>query len=306
MLTLTTETTQNLAAFEEAGITVPRFDRASAQRATAANPAWIHFGGGNLFRCLHASLQQQLLNVGESDVGIVVVDTYDDELIETIYQGRDNLSLTVVMKANGDTVKELIASITESHYLAESNPVATKRVRAIFANPSLQLATVTITEKGYNLKSPDGELSTLVLADIKAGPDHARHTMSHLASLLLERYRAGATPIAMVSTDNFSHNGEKLRDAILVIARAWKDRGFVDDGFLGYLTDPAKVAFPWSMIDRITPSPSASVAGELEAAGFGDTEILVTAKHTRTAPFVNTATLALTSPFFQVASAPGP
>ncbi|MEB0002938.1 mannitol dehydrogenase family protein [Cryobacterium sp. RTC2.1] len=285
---LTTETMQNLAAFESAGITVPHFDRAAVTRATTANPAWIHFGGGNLFRCLHASLQQRLLNAGESETGIVVVDTYDDELIETIYQGRDNLSLTVVMKANGDIEKELIASITESQYLAESNPAGTARVRAIFANPSLQLATVTITEKGYNLKGPDGELSGLVLGDIEAGPDHARHTMAHLASLLLERHRAGATPIAMVSTDNFSHNGEKLRDAILVVARAWKDRGFVDDGYLGYLTDPAKVAFPWSMIDRITPGPSASVAGELQAAGFGDTEILVTQKHTTTAPFVNT------------------
>ncbi|MEB0015192.1 hypothetical protein QN416_26705, partial [Glaciimonas sp. Cout2] len=80
--------------------------------------------------------------------------------------------------------------ITESQYLAESNPAGTARVRAIFANPSLQLATVTITEKGYNLKGPDGELSGLMLGDIEAGPDHARHTMAHLASLLLERYRA--------------------------------------------------------------------------------------------------------------------
>ncbi|MEB0014941.1 mannitol dehydrogenase family protein, partial [Glaciimonas sp. Cout2] len=38
----------------------------------------------------------------------------------------------------------------------------------------------------------------------------------------------------------------------------------------------------------ITPGPSASVAGELQAAVFGDTEILVTQKHTTTAPFVNT------------------
>jgi fructuronate reductase len=288
MLKLNTETMRNLPAFTAAGITVPKFDRDKVVLATTANPTWIHFGGGNLSRCLHASLQQQLLNAGDSDVGIIVVDTYDDELIEKIYQGRDNLSLTAVMKARGDIEKELIASITESHYLAESNPMAIKRVREIFANPSLQLATVTITEKGYNLKNPDGELSTLVLRDIVEGPDHARHSISHLASLLFERYCAGAAPIAMVSTDNFSHNGDKLRDAILVIARGWKDRGFADNAFLDYLTDPAKVSFPWSMIDRITPSPSASVARELQAAGFGDTEILVTQKHTTTAPFVNT------------------
>lgn len=288
MLYLTETNLADLAAFETADIAVPRFDRTAVAARTAANPTWIHFGAGNLFRGYHAALQQDLLNQGLADVGIVVVDTWDDEVINTIFHERDNLSLKVVMKANGDIERELIASVTESHYLAEANPEAGERVRAIFANPSLQLVTITITEKGYNLKNSAGTLSDQVLHDIDAGPAHASHAMSHLAGLLLWRYEHGGHPIAMVSTDNFSHNGEKLSAAILEIATQWESRGFVPAGFIAYLGDRARVSFPWSMIDRITPSPSSAVADELCAAGFGDTEILKTVKHSTTAPFVNT------------------
>jgi len=288
MLYLNSHTLADPAALQSAGIIAPQFDRTAVAERTADNPTWIHFGAGNLFRCFHAALQQDLLNKGLADTGIVVVDTWDDEVITTIFRDRDNLSLKVVMKANGDIEQELIASVTESHYLAEENPAAGQRVRAIFANPSLQLVTVTITEKGYNLEAPGGDLSALVLKDIADGPAHARHAMSHLAALLLERYQHGAQPIAMVSTDNFSHNGEKLSAAILLIASRWRAGGFVDDGFIAYLRDRSRVSFPWSMIDRITPSPSAAVAAELRAAGFGDTDILKTPKNSTTAPFVNT------------------
>jgi fructuronate reductase len=288
MLHLNTHTLADPAALHAAGIVPPRFDRIAVTERTTANPTWLHFGAGNLFRCFHAALAQDLLNAGRSDTGIIVVDTWDDEVIDTIFHERDNLSLTVVMKANGQIEQELIASVTESHYLAAENPAAGQRVRTIFANTSLQLVTVTITEKGYNLKNPDGDLSALVLGDIAAGPGSARHAMSHLTALLLHRFENGAHPIAMVSTDNFSHNGDTLAAAILLIAEGWRDLGFVTDGFMAYLQDRSRVSFPWSMIDRITPSPSAAVAAELEATGFGDTGILSTPKHSTTAPFVNT------------------
>jgi fructuronate reductase len=52
-----------------------------------------------------------------------------------------------------------------------------------------------------------------------------------------------------------------------------------------YVND--QVAFPWSMIDKITPRPSEKVAAILNADGFEDTQITETAKHTFVAPFVN-------------------
>ncbi|MBA1393415.1 mannitol dehydrogenase family protein, partial [Lactobacillus sp. XV13L] len=95
-------------------------------------------------------------------------------------------------------------------------------------------------------------------------------------------------PIAMVSTDNFSQNGERLKKAILTIAQGWKDNRLVESGFLDYLQDRQKVTFPWSMIDRITPNPAETVAEKLKADGFEDYQIVHTRKHTNIAPFGNT------------------
>jgi fructuronate reductase len=71
------------------------------------------------------------------------------------------------------------------------------------------------------------------------------------------------------------------------VAEEWKAKGFVDNGFLSYLKDPAKISFPWTMIDKITPRPSENVKQALNALGFTDTDILCTAKNTYIAPFVN-------------------
>jgi fructuronate reductase len=111
--------------------------------------------------------------------------------------------------------------------------------------------------------------------------------MGFLASLMYWRFKAGAAPIALCSTDNFSHNGDKLKDAILQIVNVWVQKGFTEKEFLNYLNSE-KVSFPLSMIDRITPLPSAKVAAELDSIGFEDTEIVKTSKGTVSAAFVNT------------------
>ena len=94
-------------------------------------------------------------------------------------------------------------------------------------------------------------------------------------------------PIAMVSMDNCSHNGDKLYQAIHAFAQGWEQRGLVEKGFLAYVEDAHKVSFPWSMIDKITPRPDASVEDMLRMAGVEDLEPVITGKNTYVAPFVN-------------------
>ena len=59
--------------------------------------------------------------------------------------------------------------------------------------------------------------------------------------------------MALVSMDNCSHNGEKLKGSVLAIVKAWKDNGLVPAEFEAYMSDEERVSFPWSMIDKITP-----------------------------------------------------
>ena len=122
--------------------------------------------------------------------------------------------------------------------------------------------------------------------DFVNGPGKPVSYMGKVASLLYARYRSGKKPIAMVSTDNCSHNGDKLYAAIMAFAKAWADNGKVEKGFEDYI-DSDSVSFTWSMIDKITPRPDASVAEILQEDGVEELKPVVTAKKTYVAPFVN-------------------
>ena len=111
--------------------------------------------------------------------------------------------------------------------------------------------------------------------------------MAVLTAMLYERYQAGKYPLALVSMDNCSQNGARLRQSVLTMAEEWKKAGYVDDGFLAYVSDEKTIAFPWTMIDKITPRPSEQIAADLEALGVEDMQPVITAKKTYIAPFVN-------------------
>ena len=149
------------------------------------------------------------------------------------------------------------------------------------------MASFTITEKGYGLRDIKGELLPVVTEDLKNGPEQARHAMSVVAAMMLARFEAGAHPIALVSMDNCSHNGEKLRQSVLEIAAGWRDNGLAPAAYVDWLSDEQKVSFPWSMIDKITPRPSEVIQKQLEALGVEGMAPVVTGRHTYIAPFVN-------------------
>ena len=270
------------------GYALPKFDRANMIAATKKNPVWIHFGAGNIFRAFQAMLAQELLEKNLTDTGIIVGEGFDFDIIDKAYRPYDNLSLLVTLKSDGSITKTVAASVAESYKCDPSFPDDWNALTEIFRSKSLALVTFTITEKGYAIKDSDGNFLPAYCADFEAGPDKAKMFLSRLCALLYGRYLyADKHPVALVSTDNCSHNGEKLQAAIRSIAGEWQKRGFVEEGFIDYISSPDSVSFPWSMIDKITPRPDAGVQAQLKADGFEDAEIIVTDKHTYTASFVN-------------------
>ena len=274
------------AGWEKAGVRLPAYDVALMRAKTRRQPLWVHFGAGNIFRAFIAALQQTLLNEGLSDRGIIAADTFDVDNIRLIYGGYDNLTMAVTLCADGHTEREIIGSVAEA-YVAQPSDPDWARMLEIFAAPSLQIASFTITEKGYALRDMHGQLTPVAAADLEQGPAACRHAMSIVTSLLLHRFRQGAAPVAMVSMDNCSHNGEKLRGAVTEVARAWLAKGFVPADFVAWLEDEEKVSFPWSMIDKITPRPAKSVEEALTADGIEGMGPVVTPRGTFLAPFVN-------------------
>ena len=268
-------------------VRLPKFDIAAMREKTAEAPIWVHFGAGNIFRGFVARLQQKLLNEGEADRGVIAVDTFDYDIIDKIYKPYDELTMMVGLKPDGTTEREIVAAVADSIKADSADADEMEKLRRIFTAPSLQMASFTITEKGYTLRGMDGNLLPVVVEDMKNGPANAKHAMSMVTALMLERYKAGKYPIALTSMDNCSHNGEKLRSSIMEIVSAWAANGFVEDGFVAYMNDENTVSFPWSMIDKITPRPAKVVEDALAADGIEDMAPIVTSRGTFIAPFVN-------------------
>lgn len=275
------------AEWEKLGVKLPAFDHAAMTAATKEHPIWVHFGAGNIFRGFIAALQQRLLNEGLADRGIIAADTFDYDIIDKIYTPYDNLTMNVTLNPDGTTSREIIGSIAEGLRADSSDAAMMARFKEIFTDAGLQMISFTITEKGYALYRPDGSLMPVVQADIDEGPAHARHAMSMVTALLLERFQNGAAPLAVVSMDNCSHNGEKLRASVMEIVAAWVKNGLVPADFEAYVNDEARVSFPWSMIDKITPRPAEIIEKQLMDAGFEDMQPVITSRNTYIAPFVN-------------------
>ncbi len=269
------------------GYELPAYDRAALARKTIESPTWLHFGAGNIFRGFPAAVLQNLLNTGNYDRGLIVAEGYDYEIIEKAYRPYDNVSLLVVLKADGSIEKKVIGSIVSSVTANSANQSDWGRLVSVFENPTLQMVSFTITEKGYAITNGAGEYLPDVAADLTSGPASPTNIMAKICALCYKRYRKNGAPLALVSMDNCSHNGEKLAAAVNKIAEIWAEKGLVDPAFVDYLEKSGKVSFPWTMIDKITPRPDANVKTMLEKDGFEDTDIIITAKKTYTAPFVN-------------------
>jgi fructuronate reductase len=273
--------------WKEKGYFVPSYDREKMIEKTVAEPKWVHFGAGNIFRAFQANLSQRMLEQGFDDTGLTVVEGFDYEIIEKMYRPHDNLSILVTLKADGNVEKSVIGSIAESCILDSARADEFNRLKEIFTADSLQMATFTITEKGYSLVNAAGETLPAVKEDFENGPEAPKSYIGKVAALLYARYKAGEKKIAMVSTDNCSHNGDKLYAAVSSFAKEWVLAGKADSGFESYIDDEDKVSFPWSMIDKITPRPDDSVNEILKKDGVEDLEPVVTSMKTWVAPFVN-------------------
>jgi len=278
---------QDKQAFAQANIKLPGYDWKAMAAATEEKPVWVHFGAGNIFRGFIANLQQALLESGDATSGIIAAETFDYDIINKIYEPHDSMTLLVALKPDGNTDKEVIASIAKGVRACSAEAEQWAQLKAIFENPSLQFASFTITEKGYALRGMTGDLMPVVVADINDGPDKARHAMAVVAAMMFYRFNAGAAPMALVSMDNCSHNGEKLRASVLEIVKGWEKNGFVPAEFVAYMEDETRVSFPWSMIDKITPRPAEVIEKQLSDLGVEEMAPVITSKNTYIAPFVN-------------------
>lgn len=217
----------------------------------------LHFGVGGFHRSHMAMALNSLMNHGEAlDWGICGVGLLPhDQRLRDVFRTQDCLYTLVLKNSDGTRTTEVIGSIREYLY-APDNPEA---VLQKLADPSTKIVSLTITEGGYNFDRVTGEFdftNSDVQYDLKH-PDSPKTVFGYITEGLRRRRNAGTAPFTVLSCDNIQGNGHVAKDMFSAFARA-------QDPELGEWISQ-NVAFPNSMVDRITPVTTDEDIAEVEA-----------------------------------------
>ena len=235
-----------------AGVAAPRYARADL------TPGIVHIGVGNFHRAHQAVYLDELFNKGLSRdfalIGAGVRAT--DAAMRDALKAQDWLTTVVEQEAHGSRAHVTGAMID---FIAPGESAA---LLAEMVKPNIRIVSLTITEGGYYI-SPATQRFDPAHPDIVADAAHfdAPKTAFGLIAAALQRRRAaGLKPFTVMSCDNIPGNGHVTESAVAGLA------ALVDGELAGWIR--ANVAFPNSMVDRITPATSERERRAL-SEGFG-------------------------------------
>lgn len=227
------------------------YDRASVEIGI------VHFGPGAFHRGHQAVYTNDLLVNGLMNWGICEVSinsaTVRDQLAE-----QDNLYTLAIL--DREISHRVIGAIKEVLVAPENPALVIQRL----ALPTIKAVTLTVTEKGYCL-TPEGGLdfdNKTIVHDLQ-NTKQPRSVIGFICAGLKERYKQGLAPFVVISCDNVSDNGKRLRRAVLDFASA------CDKKFAQWLEK--EVHFPCTMVDSITPATDDDFCQSVEqSTGFKD------------------------------------
>nr|MBA3748507.1 mannitol dehydrogenase family protein [Solirubrobacterales bacterium] len=197
---------------------------------------------GSFHRSHQAVYFDDLAQRGVTGWGLVGVGLHRREMQEVL-ESQDGL-YTVVARGRGCDAARIIGVITR--YLFA--PDRADGVLDALADPRTRLVTLTITAPGYHVEPATGAFladDPEVLADL-ASPGHPCSAIGYVVEGLDRRRREGHEPFTVLSCDNMPGNGTVARSAVVAFAR------MRDARLARWIED--RVAFPSSMVDRITPT----------------------------------------------------
>ncbi|THF87034.1 mannitol dehydrogenase family protein [Deinococcus sp. KSM4-11] len=219
----------------------------------------VHFGVGGFHRSHEAMYLDRLLNTGAGhEWGIcgVGVLPHDARMRDVLHE-QDHLYTLLTKSPDGHAEARVIGAI-HTFLFAPDDPEA---VIETLAHPDTRIVSLTVTEGGYSLNNVTGEFdpSGDVQADLQPGAV-PKSVFGLLTEGLRRRRDRGLAPFTVMSCDNIQGNGHVTQRVLTAFAR------LKDPGLGEWIA--AKVAFPNSMVDRITPATTDQVRAEV-GAEFG-------------------------------------
>jgi mannitol 2-dehydrogenase len=211
----------------------------------ALRPGILHIGVGNFHRSHQAVYLDDLFNLGRdldwAEVGAGVRP--GDAAMRRALEPQDWLSTVVELEPGANA-----ARVTGS--MVGFVPVGSDGTQIVKAldDPAIRIVSLTITEGGYCIDPATGAFDPdhPEIRYDAAHPDAPKGVFGVLLAALRRRRAAGLLPFTIMSCDNIPHNGEIARQAVAGLA----DR--MDPALAAFVRE--SVAFPSSMVDRITPA----------------------------------------------------
>jgi fructuronate reductase/mannitol 2-dehydrogenase len=219
-------------------VSAPDYDR------TALRPGIVHIGIGGFHRAHQAVYLDELARRGETDWGVVGVGLHSRQIGEVLAD-QDRLYLVVERGPDGDRAR-VVGAMTRYLY-GPDDPAA---VLDALVDERVRLVTLTITGTSYRIDPHTGEFDAddeALRADLR-DPARPSTVFGYLVEALHRRRQSGLPPFTVLSCDNMQHNGAAARTAVVSFAR------LRDEQLAAWIDE--NVAFPSSMVDRITPSTS--------------------------------------------------
>lgn len=152
-----------------------------------------------------------------------------------------------------------------SHLQFSDWSVSPDVAEAALSRPTVHLVTITVTEGGY-YTDPNGRLNLLdptIRSEIAGGAPESVY--GYLRAAMAKRIVNTGAPLTIACCDNIRQNGKMLHRNLVAYLKACGD---LDQA--AWVKE--NVAFPCSMVDRITPRSPESLGAEISAlVGHGVT-----------------------------------
>ena len=237
----------------------PRYDR------SAAATGIVHLGVGAFQRAHQAMYTEGALDAGDLRWGIVGASLRSPAVRDAL-KPQDNLYTLAVRGADGERLR-VIGAIRDV-LVAPEDPEALLRV---MCHPAVKIVTLTVTEKGYCYDPATTALDEAhpdIVHDLTE-PAQPRSVPGFLVEALRRRRAAKISAFTVLCCDNLPHNGRTLAAIVTRFA------ALREPALAGYIRN--EVAFPSTMVDRITPATTpedrAAISGSL---GLDDAAPVVT------------------------------
>jgi len=222
-----------------ASLSCPEYDRSVIKAGI------VHIGVGGFHRSHQAYFIHQLLGeTKNSEWGICGIGLREgDRKINEVLKNQNCLYTLITQHSDGKETCEVIGSLLDYIYAVESPNKAIEKM----AHPNTKIVSLTITEGGYNLNSNTGDFdfdNPDIQHEIQF-PSQPKTVFGFLTAALKKRRDEGLPAFTILSCDNIQHNGDVARKMLLTFAQRQ------DPSLCNWISN--EVAFPNTMVDRITP-----------------------------------------------------